>query len=105
MTFCHVRMESCGSIAAAQVRRRNCGKAGVNSPFGTITSNPAILTVRVPPAITIDPKSTNVTDDSITLTVTAGGTAPMAYQWQYNDQNIAETTANTLAIRGIKTNQ
>jgi hypothetical protein len=29
----------------------------------------------------------------------------MAYQWQYNDQNIAETTANTLAIRGIKTNQ
>jgi hypothetical protein len=80
--------------------------ATVNSAFGSATSNPAILTVRVPPSITAGPQSTNITEgDSITFAVIADGTSPFTYQWQYNDQDIAGATDSTFTITGAKTNQ
>ena len=71
----------------------------VNNSEGTITSQKAILTVNSPsvaPTISTQPASLTVTVGQIaTFTVTAAGTAPLAYQWQKNGANIAGATTAT----------
>ena len=78
----------------------------VNS-VGTVTSAPATLTVQpsvVFPALTTQPASQTVTaGQSATFSVTASGTAPLAYQWRKNGSAIpgatgaSYTTAATVA--------
>jgi endonuclease/exonuclease/phosphatase family metal-dependent hydrolase len=47
------------------------------------------------PSITSQPQSQTVSPGSnVTFTVTAGGTAPLAYQWFFNNTNIAGATTN-----------
>jgi hypothetical protein len=53
----------------------------------------------VPPAITTQPKSQNITlGANLTLNVAATGTGPLAYQWRFNGNNIAGATTNILTI-------
>jgi hypothetical protein len=63
---------------------------GINPPA---TSNSATLTVNaapVAPTITSQPSNRTVTAPApATFTVTATGTAPLSYQWQKNNANIA----------------
>jgi hypothetical protein len=68
----------------------------VNNTTGTVTSAAATLTVTtaaVAPTITTQPTNQTVTaGQTATLTVVAGGTAPLSYQWQKNGVNIAGAT-------------
>ncbi len=49
-----------------------------------------------PPSITLDPQSQTVAQGSnVTFTVTADGTAPLAYQWRFGSTNIAGATTNS----------
>jgi sugar lactone lactonase YvrE len=58
----------------------------VSNSAGSVTSSVAMLTVtarRVPVTITAAPQSVTVAElQTVTLTVTASGSAPFAYQWQ-----------------------
>jgi len=69
---------------------------------GNITSQDAVLTVLVPPFISAQPTNvTAIAGNTVQFTVTAGGTAPLHYQWRLNgaeldSQNNAQLTLNSV---------
>jgi len=71
----------------------------VTNSAGSITSNPATLTVSagaVAPSITTQPANQTVTaGQTARFTVTAAGTAPLSYQWQKSGANIAGATSSS----------
>src|SRR5439155_10324351 len=71
----------------------------VTNTAGSVTSNPATLTVNpapVPPTITTQPASQTVTaGQTATFSVAATGTAPLNYQWQKNGVAISGATTVT----------
>jgi hypothetical protein len=68
----------------------------VSNSAGSVTSNQATLTVNasaVAPTITTQPANQTVTaGQTATFSVTATGTAPLAYQWQMNGTDIPNAT-------------
>jgi len=75
----------------------------VTNTAGSATSNPAILTVIVPPAITTQPKSQTVTAGStVTFTVVATGTPVLAYQWTFDGAPISGATASALTLSNVQ---
>lgn len=74
----------------------------VTSAFGTVTSNPALLTVRaaqVAPSITTPPAAASVvTGSTATFTVVAAGSAPLTYQWSKDGIALAGAVGTTLTI-------
>ena len=74
----------------------------VTSAFGSVTSNPALLTVRaaqVAPTVTAQPTATSVvTGTTATFTVTAAGSAPLTYQWRKDGTALAGAVGATLTI-------
>jgi len=60
---------------------------------------------QVPPSITGNPQSLTLTEgQSATFTVSAGGSTPLAYQWQRNLSNIPGATSSTYSIASVQTN-
>lgn len=56
-----------------------------------------------PPAITAQPQSQTTSPGSnATFTVTANGTAPLSFQWLFNDTNIVGATANPFTIANVQ---
>jgi regulation of enolase protein 1 (concanavalin A-like superfamily) len=56
----------------------------------------------IPPGITLQPLSQSVYQgSSVTFTVAAGGTPPLAYQWQRNDVDIAGATSPSYSISRV----
>lgn len=73
----------------------------VSNLGGSTTSNAARLIVQAPvaPTITTPPASQTVTvGDEATFSVTATGTAPLAYQWRKNGDDIDGAIASTFTI-------
>ena len=84
---------SIASVAATNAGSYACVISGTN---GTVTSAVALLTVLVPPAITLQPQSqTLLAGTSATFSVAANGTAPLSYQWQWNSTIYPPDTAAT----------
>ena len=71
----------------------------VSNSLGTVTSTDAALTVTstaVAPAITTQPAAQTVTEgQTATFSVTATGTAPLAYQWKKDGTDISGATSST----------
>ena len=71
----------------------------VSNNFGSVTSNPAFLTVNAAmsaPVITIQPTSQTVTaPSSAVFSAAATGTAPMSYQWTRNGLSISGASGPT----------
>ncbi len=66
----------------------------VTNSVTSITSSAATLTVNSPPSITTQPASQTVNvGQTARFSVLATGTAPLSYQWQKNQVNIAGATA------------
>jgi hypothetical protein len=58
-----------------------------------------------PPTITTQPQSqTDNYGDSTTLSVTAGGSGPFTYQWQFNGANISGATGSSLTLTSLQFN-
>jgi hypothetical protein len=67
----------------------------ITNSVGTATSNTITLTVNTPPSITTQPVNQTVTaGQTASFSVTAGGTAPLSYQWKKNGANISAATAS-----------
>ncbi|HSU85687.1 MAG TPA: immunoglobulin domain-containing protein [Chthoniobacterales bacterium] len=67
--------------------------ARVSNAGGTVTSNTANLTVRIPPSITTQPANKTVSvGKTAKFSVTATGTSPFSYQWMKNGLNITGAT-------------
>ncbi len=59
-----------------------------------------------PPVITTQPTSASANvGSSATFTVTATGTAPLAYQWRKDGVNLSGATGATLGLLNVQTNQ
>jgi hypothetical protein len=76
-------------------------KVIVRNLAGTVTSLPARLTVNiVAPQITLQPASQSVLrGTNATFTVAATGAPAPAYQWRFNDTDLAGETGASLTIR------
>ncbi len=83
--------------------------AVVTNLAGSATSANAILTVQAlptPPAIITPPISQTANQGgSATFTVTASGSAPLAYQWRWFGTNLAGATGTSLTLANLATNQ
>ncbi len=79
----------------------------ITNPLGSTASNPATLTVETvatPPAITAPPSPTTQTVNpgaTVTYTVTATGTPPLAFQWFHNNNEITGQTSSTLTLPNV----
>lgn len=61
------------------------------NPFSSAASATATLTVLTPPVITVEPGSQTVSiGGTAVFSLTATGTAPLAYQWQENGTNLSD---------------
>lgn len=68
----------------------------VSNLVGTSTSNAAILSVLVPAMITMHPESQKAAPGgTVTFTVSATGSAPLAFQWQRNGVDIPEANGSS----------
>ncbi len=73
------------SIPSAQFSDQDSYDVTVTNDLGSVTSNPAVLTVVQPtaPVIVQQPASLTVNSgDAATLSVTASGAVPLSYQWR-----------------------
>ena len=78
----------------------------VQNAIGPTVSNPAVLTVIVPPSISSQPASLVVLAGSnVTFSVSAAGSAPLNYQWQFHGANQSGATSSSLLLPGVTTNQ
>jgi hypothetical protein len=81
----------------------------VTNMRGTATSAPAtvaLLSAGQPPTITSQPVSrTNSVGGNVTFSVSATGTAPLAYQWRFNGASLAAATQSTLALTTVQLSQ
>lgn len=76
----------------------------VSNAAGTNTSSGATLTVNVPPSISTQPQSQTVNSGAtVSFTVFASGTAPLAYQWRTNGVDLAGATGQTLTLTNVTT--
>ena len=75
----------------------------VSNAAGIIASAPAVLTVRVPPTITGYPGDVTVSAGAnAEFAVTAGGSGPFTYQWQFNGAALMGATNATLLLTNVQ---
>jgi pectate lyase len=79
----------------------------VNNSAGSVTSAVAVLTVTIPtpPSLVSQPQSqTALPGETVTVSVSAGGTPPLTYQWFKNDTNAPLPGANddTLTLANVQ---
>jgi photosystem II stability/assembly factor-like uncharacterized protein len=84
------------TVVNAQVANAGNYDVVVNDYSGSVTSSAATLAISelpVAPNITSQPQSLSVNPgNNATFNVTASGTAPLRYQWQFNNVNISSAT-------------
>lgn len=94
------------SFSILSATTNDSGNYGVviTNSAGSITSSVAALTVLLPPSILSPPQSLTMTNGgTAAFTVQAGGSAPLAYQWEFNGTNIVGATTSSLSITNAQT--
>jgi hypothetical protein len=87
------------TIPNAQSTNAGSYSVVVTDSLGSVTSVVATLTLNLPPTITAQPQSQTVSPGgSVSLTVTASGTLPLAYQWRTNSVDAAGRTGTSLPL-------
>jgi len=75
----------------------------VTNGVGTSNSANAILAVKIPPNISVQPQSLAVTQgNSATFTVTVSGDATLGYQWKLNGGNISGATLSSYTRNNLQ---
>jgi alpha-tubulin suppressor-like RCC1 family protein len=73
----------------------------VDNDYGMDTSSPAVLSVNLPPSITVPPQNQTVfVGNSVTFSVTATGAT--GYQWRRNNNDISNATNSIYTIIGVQ---
>jgi hypothetical protein len=74
----------------------------ITNAAGSITSSPVTLTVLAPPSIVSSPTNLVVTaGDTVKLSVSATGSAPLNYLWFFNT-NLIGTNTNSLCLTNVQ---
>jgi hypothetical protein len=89
----------------------NTGNAGiyyvvVGNSAGSVTSAVAVVTVCVPPGIQTQPNNQTVNQgQNAGFSVTANGSAPLSYQWNFNGSPLAGATDSALPLTNVQATQ
>ena len=90
------------TLTLTQVQPANEGSyfVVVSNDVGSVTSEPALLGLLVPPAIIIEPPDVSgVLGGTVELTVMATGSLPLSYHWFFQETNLLAGASNgTLRI-------
>jgi uncharacterized delta-60 repeat protein len=96
------------SIAAVQASDAGSYDVVLSNPYGSVTSLVAALTIVATPSITLQPQSrTNLQGTPVAFSVTANGTAALAYQWRkygvplVDSANISGATGAMLTLASV----
>ncbi len=93
------------SIGSAQQADAGFYSVVVSNIAGSVQSDAAALNVNTAPSISNQPDDQSVeTGESVVFAVTADGTAPLFYQWFYNNSPIATATQNSYSKSNLTTN-
>ncbi len=94
------------SLSNAQAPNAGAYTALVSNTAGSVTSAAATLTVNpvaVAPAITVQPSNQTATaGGSVGFSVTASGTSPLTYQWQFNGATLPGATSQSLTLNNVQ---
>jgi hypothetical protein len=89
------------NVTNAQTSQAGGYTVVITNSAGSVTSSVATLTVGTPPSITQSPSDlTVVQGQSATFTVTAGGDAPLNYQWRFNGSPVG-TSGSSFALAAV----
>jgi len=86
------------TLALTNLNVNNSGNYTVviTSPYGSVTSAVAALTVVLPPSFLVQPASQGVLPGSnATLSVTVAGTPPFFYLWYLDGTNLVQNGTNS----------
>ncbi len=89
------------TYAVASARSSDAGSYAVrvSNANGAVTSSTAVITVNVPPTVTIAPAAQTISAGTqLALSVAASGSPAPTYQWQKNGSNLAGETQSQLVI-------
>ncbi len=90
-------------ISSAQAADSGAYSVTVSNSAGSVTSASCTLSVLLPPTISQQPASqTPSLGGSATFSVTASGSAPLAYQWFRNGTAIQGATSSTFLISSVQ---
>jgi sugar lactone lactonase YvrE len=92
-------------LALANLGSNDAGRyqVVVTSPYGSVTSAVATLTVLFPPLVAVQPASQHVAaGGSVAFSVTVAGTPPFEYAWYRGDPAIAGATNATYATNDVQ---
>jgi hypothetical protein len=79
--------------------------AVITNNYGSVTSAVVTVTVNVSPTIAAQPQNQSVVvGANASFFVTAGGTAPLGYQWLFNGVAINGATGSSYTRSGVQTN-
>jgi hypothetical protein len=93
------------NITGATANQALTYRVVVANGYGSVTSSPSVLTVSSAPVVTVQPLSqTNNAGATVNFTVTATGTAPLAYQWQAFSGTGYTNLSSTGSFSGANTN-
>lgn len=93
------------TLSLSNVRAADAGgyTVTVSNGAGSLTSNPATLTVITPPTITTQPAGQSAPlGSNVSFTVAAGGTSPFNFRWQKNGGDIAGANSDTLSLSNVQ---
>jgi len=94
------------TLTNVQVNQAGNYSVQVTNAFGITNSSSGVLTVDAPPTIMAQPTNETVfAGASANFNVTACGSAPLSYQWQFNTANIDGETNAALTLNTVNTNQ
>jgi uncharacterized repeat protein (TIGR01451 family) len=94
------------TVTNAQLSSEGSYSVQVTNEVGSATSSGASLTVLAQVAIVTQPQSQTVgVGGTATFRVTATGSPPLFYQWDYNDVALPGETASNLVLTAVQTNQ
>ncbi len=93
-------------ISNAQLNSEGLYSVVVANAYGSVTSEPANLTLSEAPLILAQPRGTNVfVGATVTFSVVATGHQPLRYQWRFNSANIPGATNTTYTITNAQVSQ